>query len=113
VGGGEDVVGLEGVEVGGSGEVSSEASDGVFDAAFLPGAVRVAEEGVEADLVVFGELGSVIEGNRPALPMSHRPLRPTRSNPEFPRVSNIADATSRGGKRCGGTRHSGALIYAC
>ena len=62
LGGGEDVVGLEGVEVGGSGEVSSEASDGVFDAAFLPGAVRVAEEGLEADLVVLGELGSVVEG---------------------------------------------------
>src|SRR5688572_3609480 len=57
----------EAVEVGGPGQVSSEAADGVFDAAFLPGAVGIAEEGLDTkllvELVVPGELGAVVEGD--------------------------------------------------
>ena len=46
---------------------AAHAQDSVFDTAFLPGCVRVAEEGLDAELVVkcevLGELGAVIEGN--------------------------------------------------
>ncbi len=47
-------------EVGLSGQKTSRASDGVFDAAFLPRRMRVAEEGLEVELVqdeVACELG--------------------------------------------------------
>src|SRR5690606_305672 len=46
------------------------AADGVFDAALLPGGVRIAEEGAELQLLgeppVLGELGAVVEGERAA-----------------------------------------------
>jgi len=61
-----ELMGREGGEIGFTGEVAAEASDGVFDAAFLPRFVGVAEEGGEAEalgeLEMLGELGSVIEG---------------------------------------------------
>jgi hypothetical protein len=41
-------------------------SDGILDAALLPGGVGVAEEGLEPDLVqleMARELGAVVEGN--------------------------------------------------
>src|SRR5690606_17194788 len=48
----------------------AEPTDGILDAALLPGVVRVAEEGLApeglADLVVQGELGAVVEGERAA-----------------------------------------------
>ena len=57
----------ESVEVGFSGQHTAQAADGVFDAAFLPRFVGVAEEGGEAEalgeLVMLGELGAVIEGD--------------------------------------------------
>ena len=56
----------EGCEVGFARQVAAHSSDGVFDAAFLPGRVGVAEEGLEAELVelvVAGELGAVVEGD--------------------------------------------------
>src|SRR4051812_1764766 len=62
---GEVVLG-EGGEVGFAGQGFAHASDGVFDAAFLPGGVGVAEEGLDGEgveLVVAGELGSVVEGD--------------------------------------------------
>ena len=35
--GGEDVIGGDGIEVGFARQAAAEASDGIFDAAFLPG----------------------------------------------------------------------------
>jgi len=56
----------EGGEISFAREVAAHAADGVFDAAFLPRFVGIAEEGGEAEvlgeLVVGGELGAVIEG---------------------------------------------------
>lgn len=60
--GGEDVVWVEIVEVGGSGEEASDPTDDVFHAAFLPRGVGVAEEGFDGQTVVLGELGPVVEG---------------------------------------------------
>src|SRR6266496_6565126 len=64
--------GSEAIEIGACGQVSSEASDGIFDAAFLPGAMGVAEVGFDAELlgeqVVEGELGSVVDGEGGAAP---------------------------------------------
>src|SRR5262249_1086747 len=68
VGGGEgdEVLRSQGEEVGFAGQGSAQASEGVLDAAFLPGTVGVAEEGLDAELgfeaVVLGELGAVVEG---------------------------------------------------
>src|SRR5487761_985393 len=49
------------------GQDASESADGVFDAALLPGGVRITEEGFESEAlpqaVVVGELGSVVEGD--------------------------------------------------
>src|SRR3546814_19013713 len=56
------------VEAGFSGEVSTEATDGVFDAAFLPWGVRIAEEGLDSELpfdaVMAGKFGAFVEGCR-------------------------------------------------
>ena len=53
-------------DVGFSGEVSSEPSVGVFDAALFPGAMGIAEIGFDADLglefVMQGELCAVVLG---------------------------------------------------
>src|SRR6478609_10936449 len=56
VSGDEDVeaAGFDGVEVGLSGQVPSQAADGVLDGALLPGAVGVAEVGRDVELVVEG-----------------------------------------------------------
>ena len=55
------------IEVGFAGQEAPEASDGVFDTAFLPGASGFAEVGLDAELafepVVLGELGAVVEGD--------------------------------------------------
>ena len=59
---GIEVAGSDGVEVGFSWQVSSEASDGVFDAAFLPRGVFVTEEGRDADCVVECELSTIVHG---------------------------------------------------
>lgn len=61
-----ELVGREGCEVCFPGQGFAHSSDGVFDAAFLPGSVRIAEEGGDregAELVVACELGSVVEGD--------------------------------------------------
>jgi hypothetical protein len=57
----------QGGDVGFAREVSAQSSDGVFDAALLPRGARVAEEGLDAELVgdalMAGELGSIVEGD--------------------------------------------------
>jgi len=50
------------IEIGFAWEGASETSYGVFDAAFLPGGVGVAEEGIDAELIVECELGTIVEG---------------------------------------------------
>jgi hypothetical protein len=61
-----DLIGRQVGQVGFTGEVAAHAADGVFDAAFLPRFVSVAEERGEAEAlgeqVMFGELGAVVEG---------------------------------------------------
>nr|WP_141133922.1 hypothetical protein [Sphingopyxis indica] len=60
---GVEGVGGQVVEAGFSGEVSTEATDGVFDAAFLPWGVRIAEEGLDSELpfdaVMAGKFGAI------------------------------------------------------
>lgn len=55
------------LEVSFSGQRASQAPDGVFHAALLPGAMRIAEEGLDAENLVkpvmLGELVSVVEAN--------------------------------------------------
>ena len=67
---GPELVGLDRCQVGLSRQEGAHPSDGVFDAALLPGCVRIAEEGAQAELatelVVQGELGAVVEGERAA-----------------------------------------------
>jgi hypothetical protein len=62
-----EVLGGQGGEVGFAREVATHAADGVFDAAFLPRFVGVAEESGEAETlseqVMLGELGPVIESD--------------------------------------------------
>ena len=65
--GGDELVVIDVVEVGASWQEAPEATDSVFDATLLPGAVRIAEEGGEAEglliePMVLGELGAVVEG---------------------------------------------------
>ena len=59
--------GGQGCWVGFSGQAASEASDGVFDAAFLPWGSGIAEVGFDADLaaeaLVFAELAAIVEGD--------------------------------------------------
>src|SRR5262245_34285358 len=69
VGGGDgiEVLGPEGEEIGFARQGSAQASDGVLDAAFLPGAVGIAEEGLDTEhgceVIVLGELGPVVESD--------------------------------------------------
>ncbi len=69
VGGGAGVegIGVDGCQVGFAGQGASHATDRVFDAALPPGAVGIAEEGVDAELgfelMVEGELGAIVEGD--------------------------------------------------
>ena len=62
-----DLVLGEGSEVCFSGQGSAQASDGVLDAAFLPGGMGLAEERLDAEglgeVGVLSELGSVVEGD--------------------------------------------------
>ena len=55
------------IEVSFAGQRASQAPDGVFHAAFLPGAMGIAEEGLDADgfvkPVMLGELVSVVEAD--------------------------------------------------
>ena len=56
----------EGGQVGFTGLGAAQTADGVFDAAFLPGGVGVAEEGLDAEgmeVVMRGEFGAVVEGD--------------------------------------------------
>jgi len=58
--------GWEGGEVGLARDEAAHAADGVFDAALLPGRMRIAEEGLDGEAVqqqMTGELGAVVEGN--------------------------------------------------
>ena len=55
-----------GREVGLAGQPAAQASDGVFDAALLPGGMGVTEERLDAEgmeLVMAGEFGAVVEGD--------------------------------------------------
>src|SRR5580658_2781881 len=47
-----DLGGGEGFEVGLSGQDAAEATDGVFDAAFLPGCMRIAEESLYSEVLL-------------------------------------------------------------
>jgi hypothetical protein len=54
--------GLRGCEIGLAWDEAAYAADGVLDAAFLPGRMRIAEEGRAREIVprqVTGELGAV------------------------------------------------------
>ena len=57
----EDVVGIEVLQVGLSWQPASDATDSVFDAAFLPRGMGVAEEGLDSEAMMLGELGAVVE----------------------------------------------------
>ena len=48
VDGSSDVLRVEGLQVSGPGEEAADSADGVFDAAFLPRRVWIAEEGLQA-----------------------------------------------------------------
>ena len=50
------------IKVGFAREGASESAYGVFNAAFLPRGVGVAEEGVDTELVVECELGAIVDG---------------------------------------------------
>ena len=58
--------GWEGGEIGLAGDEAAHPADGVFNAALLPGRVRIAEEGLDrqaAQSMMTGELGTVVEGD--------------------------------------------------
>jgi len=65
---GVDVFCRQVIEVGFSGEVPAEPSDGVFNTAFLPWCARVAEVGIDfelaGDALMAVELGAIVEGDR-------------------------------------------------
>ena len=57
----------QGRQVGLAGQPAAQAPDGVFDPSFLPGRVGVTAEGFDPEgmeLVVAGELGTIVEGDR-------------------------------------------------
>ena len=62
---GVEAVGVDGLEVCLTWQEASQATDGILNGAFLPGTVRVAEEGFDAEFVaqdgVLGKLGAVVE----------------------------------------------------
>ena len=53
-----------------AGQPAAQTADGVFDPAFLPGGMRIAEEGLNAELIAHtmmqGEFRTVVEGERTA-----------------------------------------------
>ncbi len=58
--------GGQGRQVGLAGDEATHSSDGVLDAALLPGCVRIAEEGLDRETMqrqMTGELGAVVEGD--------------------------------------------------
>src|SRR5205085_10067625 len=66
VGGDEltEAAGWEGCEVGFAGDEAAHSTDGIFDAALLPGGVGIAEEGLDREVMqreVAGELGCFVE----------------------------------------------------
>ncbi len=74
VGGNERVEasGRERCEIGLARQETAHAADGVLDATFLPGRVRVAEERLDREpvqRVMMRELGAVIESDGPAQPL--------------------------------------------
>jgi hypothetical protein len=66
----------QGIEVGASGQVAAQTTNRIFDAALLPGRVRVAEPSLDAEPlaqeIVFTELHSVIEGQGLTAARGHR-----------------------------------------
>ena len=65
----------QGGQVGFAGEGAAQAADGVLDAAFLPGGVKVTEEGLNAEgmeAVMKGELRPIVEGDGLAAVRGHR-----------------------------------------
>ena len=64
---GIDLVGGNGLEICGGGQAATHAADGVFDAALLPGLVRIAEVGEQAELfceaMMAGEFATIVEGD--------------------------------------------------
>ena len=62
-----DLLGGHGCKIGFARQCATHAQDCVFNSTFLPGRMRIAEEGLDAELVVefvvFGELGTVVEGD--------------------------------------------------
>src|SRR5262249_52356123 len=56
----------ESCEVGLSRDEAAHATDGIFDAALLPGRIRIAKEGFDGEAVkqaMTGELGAIVEGH--------------------------------------------------
>ena len=69
-----EVLGLDGFEVGFSGQEPPQPAVSVFDAAFLPGSMGIAEVGLEAERMqqeVACELGAGVEGEGPAQVSRH------------------------------------------
>jgi hypothetical protein len=61
-------------KVGFAGHEAPHPADGILDTAFLPGRVRVAEEGIDRQLMqsmMAGELGAVVESNGLAEALRH------------------------------------------
>ena len=72
----------EGCEVGFARDEAAHTTDGVFDAALLPGRIGIAEEGFDGEVVkqlMSGELGAVVEGNGLAQSLSARRCAAMRS----------------------------------
>src|SRR5208282_6904306 len=63
----DEMVLLQDIEVGFSGEQATQTTDSVFDAALLPGRVCVAEPRADSELsseqIVLAELGAIVEGH--------------------------------------------------
>ena len=75
VGGDElsEAAGWEGCEIGFTRDEAAHSTDGIFDAALLPGGVGIAEEGFDREAVqgqMAGELGTIVESN--GLPQGFR-----------------------------------------
>ena len=65
----------QGRQVGFTGQGATQAADGVLDAAFLPGGVKVTEEGLNAEgmeAMMRGELRPIVEGDGLAAVRGHR-----------------------------------------
>ena len=62
-----DSVCWNGLEICGAGQVAAHASDGIFDAALLPGPMWITEVGRQGELlceaVMAGKFAAIVEGN--------------------------------------------------